>query len=66
MSDGCREYGRDACTGCERLWTCDKAEGMRTLAQDMKNFERVHEGQRFRRSYGKRKRKSAARLKIKR
>ena len=66
MSDGCREYGRDTCAGCERFWECDKNEDLRAFVKDMKNFERTHEGQRFRRSYGKCKRKSAASLKIKR
>lgn len=66
MSDGCREYGKNTCAGCERLWSCEKAEGIRKALREVKLFESEHDGSRYRRSYGKRKRKSAASLKIKR
>ena len=59
MSDGCKEKGRTACAGCPDLWSCERT-------REIKLFSREHEGRRFREGYGKSKRKSAARMKVKR
>lgn len=67
MGDGCREYSRDTCSGCDRYGSCEKTkESVAILERIVKSFEEDHPGQRYRKSYGKSKRKSAARLKVKR
>lgn len=66
MSDGCKEKKRMSYSGCPDYWTCERAAESREALQEVKLFEREHEGQRFRKNYGKSKRKSAARLKVKR
>lgn len=66
MSDGCTEYGRDTCSGCSRFWSCEKVKGSREALEEIKLFEHEHEGKRYRKSYGKRKRRSAAMMKVKR
>lgn len=67
MSDGCREFMRDTCAGCERYGECEKTKGSAAILESIvKSFEVDHPGRRYRKSYGKSKRKSAARLKVKR
>lgn len=67
MSNGCRELMRDTCAGCGMYGKCEKTkESTAALEAVVKNFEVEHPGQRFRKSYGKSKRKSAARVKVKR
>lgn len=67
MSDGCREFMRDTCAGCEIYGKCEKTKGSASILESIvKSFEVDHPGQRYRKSYGKSKRKSAARLKMKR
>lgn len=66
MSDGCVEEGRMSCTGCSKFWSCEKTEESRKILPEIKGFYQDHPGKRYRQSYGKNKRKSAARAKVKR
>ena len=66
MSDGCIEEGRTSCTGCSKYWSCEKTEESRKILAELKSFYQDHPDKRYRQSYGKSKRKSAARAKVKR
>lgn len=61
MSDGCKEENRMTCRGCPKIMECNRTgEGFKALLkmQEVKYLKTVLKG--------KRRRKSAARLKVKR
>lgn len=64
MSDGCRKENRMTCCGCPKLMECDR------VGEDFKALIKMKEAypDRYRKivSKGKKRKKSAARLKVKR
>lgn len=64
MSDGCREENRMTCSGCPKFMVCDR------ISEEIKGLFKMKEAypDRYQKivSKGKKRRKSAARLKVKR
>lgn len=66
MSDGCHEEGRMTCAGCPKASSCERVTVSEELMAALKLKEFYPEQYRKRFPKTKHKRKSAARLKVKR
>lgn len=65
MSEKCRVS--ETCETCEKYEICEERKELnKALESIIKDFEFNNPGKRFRKGYGKHKRISAARLKVKR
>lgn len=54
------------CYECSNYWNCEKTIDSRKKLAEIKGFSQEYPGKRYRETYGKTKRKSAARAKVKR